>query len=148
MLFMPFAIHAQDIGIEYSYNKYLSMDQETLHNKLVGVDVENTLSIALLPGGAVATGYGAYYGIAGTIIVLGGTIYESPLVAFMGSIAIAGGVLLSCAGVTAGVIAYRAIEKISDRKNDIKVALMQFNPVSYNHKLGLGIGISIPLNTH
>jgi hypothetical protein len=142
LVISPLVIYAQDIGIEYSHNKFITMDQKTLQNKLIGTNIGTTLSVALLAGGIIATGLGAYSGLGGTLIVFSG----SPIGVLIGGLAIAGGVIISCAGVTAGVIAYRSIENLSDRKDKIKIALKQFKPVSYYDKPGIGIGISIPLN--
>ena len=138
---IPAQLNAKEITYQYSHNKFITMDQKTLQNKLVGTNIGTTLSVALLAGGIIATGLGAYSGLAGTLIVFSG----SPIGVLIGGLAIAGGVIVSCAGVTAGVIAYRSIENLSDRKDKIKIALKQFKPVSYYDKPGIGIGFSIAI---
>ncbi len=141
---IPFVLHAQDIGIDYSNSKFMNMDHKMLQNKLIGTNVETGLSVALFAGGITAIGLGGYAGIMSSVVLLIG----GPWGIILGGVGVTGGLIACSIGYFAIEIANNSIRNLDDRRDKIKFALQQFEPVSYHDRPGVGIGISIPLNNN
>lgn len=152
LIIVPFSIYAQELGIDYPFNKFNGLNQKQLEDRLAWNSAGKISSYVLIGGGVAGLTVGTYYcieyGYLAAVGILSGAT-ESPLGAFITYLMAAG----SISGFGLAVLGYGAIKfsldsikELNFNRHLIEIELKQFHPTSYKDSRGIGIGISIALN--
>jgi hypothetical protein len=151
MLIMPLASQAQELGIDYQFNKYYGLDKEELQEKLITCNRLEVMSGILSFGGITAVCFGGYYVYAGGEILLS-YLSSDDLIDLWGVLGFSGAMAITVVGSAiffGGMIAVelgiRSIVNLEGQKDQIRLTLKQFAPTSYKDRPGIGIGFSIAI---
>ena len=151
LIVIPLIAFSQELGIDYSFNKYKQLSEGQLKSRLFWNNTGTVGSLVLGAGGAFAICVGGYYGVSAGILAAG-LILSGPaqdLFQVLVRTVLVGG---SAAGFGVALLGYAAIRfsidtigDLSVNKRMIKIELKQFQPVSYKDSPGIGIGINFAL---
>jgi len=151
IILLPLCLLSQEIGIEYSHNKYLDLNNKELKTELIMTNIGTGLSVTGVGGGAIIMGTGLYISYSGiyhlTRSILESTFTFLPMLDafYYGGVIILGSAVAGI-GYLVVEIALNTIHNQAEHRDQIKVALQAYHPTSYKDNPGMGIGISIALN--
>jgi len=150
LIILPLCIFSQELGIDYS-NSYFNMDQKTLKNELLLTNIGTGVSVTFASSGAVIIGAGAYISLKASFELVN-SMLELPfsftpiLDGFYYTAIMLGGAAIAGAGYLVFSLSTKFILRQNENRQQIKIALKQFQATSYKDSPGLGIGVSIALN--
>ena len=133
LILIPMCIFSQELGINYSFNKFKDFPEDQLKSRLFWNNTATVGSVLLSVGGVAA--------------IVGDFLMEplSAVYTYLLAGASASGFGLALLGYGALKMSINAIGQLNGNRQLIKVELTQFQPSSYKDSPGIGIGISIAI---